>query len=404
MNMNSLNKDISKRVNTLFSRLKPRPLPQKRTYISIGENTDEFNSYLLNSRYDRAPFEDLRYYRYKDPMVFTGINLLVQAIIGTGFFTYPGPAFTKESEICTKIIINKTFKPHLGMAIGDALGYGDGYLELIWAGNNLVDSAYINPDTIEPKWDKKGKITRYEQITDKYQNKKVILRPDQVMHLKFWSIEDNIHGIGLIEPMLHRLYSKRSSEKSSDEAIDKYSNPSLHGTLKEAEDKDLKDLHKDLINFKRTSVFSSTDNLEIKLIGEKKNFPDFSPIYENILDSISGCLRVPKETLLPKGKNLNRSSLEFLIKQSEKELVQLQQTVSSVIELQIFTNACIRKGLFNIPDLGWNTLSIDNEKERAEINNYKISYLTEAVRAGLISREVGAKAVKKALAIEDTNV
>jgi len=404
MKLSSLNRDISKKVNIMFNRFKPRPLPKKRTYVSMGENTEDFNSYLLTSSYNRAPFEDLQYYRYKDPMVFTGINLLVQAILGTGFFTVPGPAFTKESEICTKIITSKTFKPNLRKTIGDALGYGDGYLELIWAGNNIVDTAYINPDTIEPKWDKKGKIIRYEQTINKYQSKTIILRPDQVMHLKFWSIEDNIHGIGLIEPMLHRLYSKRSAEKSSDEAIDKYSNPSLHGTLKEAEEKDLEDLHKDLKNFKRTSIISSTDNLEIKLIGEKKNFPDFTPIFENILDSISGCLRVPKETLLPKGKNLNRSSLEFLIKQSEKEIVQLQQTVSSSIELQIFTNACIRRGLFNIPDLGWNTLSIDNEKERAEINNYKISYLTEAVRAGLITREEGSKAVKKALAIEDTNV
>lgn len=404
MDFNSLNKSISQNIRRAYYKLTPRPNSPKRTYISIGENTEDFNSYLLNNRYERAPYQDLRFYRYKDPMVYTGINLLVQAIIGNGFFTIPGPAFTREGEVCTKIITNKNFKPQLKNVIGDALGYGDGYLELIWVGDTIVNTAYINPDTMEPKWDKKGKILRYEQIVDKYQSKKVILQPNQVMHLKFWSIEDNIHGIGLIEPMLHRLYSKRSAEKSSDEAIDKYSNPSLHGTLKEGEDKDLKDLHKDLENFKRSSVFTSSDNIEIKLIGEKKNFPDFSPIYENILDSISGCLRVPKETLLPKGKNLNRSSLEFLIKQSEKEIVQLQQTVSSTVELQIFTHACTKKGLFNIPDLGWNTLSIDNEKERAEINNYKINYITEAVRTGLLTREEGAKAARKALAIEDSNV
>lgn len=365
-----------------------------------GPKDDDYR-YICDVDRGRADFEDLEFYAYKDPLVFVATNFLwPQACLGHGYFVKGEN--TAAVEECKRIIKLQSFEPALLQSLVHVFIYGVGFSEIVWQNNHIAGFDVPHPRSIDIKWDKHGNILGFDQriLGSLLPDETIKFKPEEIAFYKLWQIGDAVKGIGLVEPLLHTLQIKRNMEESIAEIVHRWANPfwivKKQGALP-SEIKDIEDRFKDI---NRRSVFGGSEKYDFEIIGADGAIPDLSKSLDFILNEVCAGLRIPKPILLAAGNQVNRATLEWLIKFNETEISMIQSRISKIVEEQIFKRALDKLNINgDIPDLEWNPLSVEDEKAHSEIVAQSVDYLSKAESSGLLSREEARKLLENILKI-----
>ena len=140
---------------------------------------------------------------YKDVFLLQSlINAKAFWTVGKGYSTNSGGIFNRHQKRLDKIKGNgkQTFNGILYNAVKVYTIGGDSFSEIMRDGSNkLINLKPLNPSTIKIIADSRGMIKRYEQfINNKIAHK---WRPEDMFHLPWDPIADQIHGNGTCEKL-----------------------------------------------------------------------------------------------------------------------------------------------------------------------------------------------------------
>lgn len=116
-------------------------------------------------------------------------------------------------------------------------------MENIWNSDHtrIVRFRALDPKTIKVNWDKYGAVKSY---TQRVSGDEVKFEKDQITFLKFWQVGDQMHGVGLIEPLADVLAIEMDMMRSIRDAVKRFSLPFFWVQKTGATDKEIKDLEK----------------------------------------------------------------------------------------------------------------------------------------------------------------
>ena len=104
--------------------------------------------------------------------------------------------------------------------------YGDAFIEKVKdTKGNITSLKCVDPSTMFIQIDEYGRVLTYQQIIPG-QSKGIVMKPEEIMHFKFFSRPDKPYGISLLEPSKDTIDRKVTSDESISNAIIR------HGTSK----------------------------------------------------------------------------------------------------------------------------------------------------------------------------
>lgn len=333
---------------------------RERGVIEGGGNIEYWTT---PTDHQRPANSKLEYHYRANPLLFRAINLLAPAYLGNGFVLESEN--NKAIAICDEITKKRTFKPALIDGVQKTITYGDGAIEQVWS-ENMPEKFRTLMNCI-PKYDDRGIIKYYEQ-------KIAIKEPirfelEEMLFLRFWRVADNVRGIGIIEPLLKTLEIEMDMQESIREGVKKFATPPMHAKkLGPKVDKNaLKEMKKDLKNFNRKTLFCTSERYTLDILNIGKKFPSLEWQFKYILDKICAGTGVPKPILLCVGESTNRATLDALINYNQYEIGLVQEKIGFSLEEQTFMPALEKHGIYDVPNIKWNSLTVRDEKEKAEI-------------------------------------
>jgi hypothetical protein len=104
--------------------------------------------------------------------------------------------------------------------------YGDAFIEIVRnSSKDITALKTVDPTTMIINYDQYGIVTDYQQKIQG-QLQKTILKPEDIIHIRFFSNPTNPYGISLIQPSMDNLDRKIATDESLANAIER------HGTAK----------------------------------------------------------------------------------------------------------------------------------------------------------------------------
>jgi len=375
---------IREQIEKTFGKIIDKSKVKSSGKISSGSNLEFWNVQDV----DRVSKQKLEYYYLRNPLVFAGINLNAHSYINRGF--YIDPLDSREGKLCHEALDMPSFKPALLSAITQTLIYGDGYIEVIWnsAGKRINGYDIFDPKTMKVKWDKFGNITHYVQTVKGMPQKYPL---DKVMFTRFWRLGDQIRGVGLVEPLRDILDIEMDMMLSIRDAVKRFSLPFFHVIKQGADDKEIRKMKEDFKDITRQNFFGTSERYELKIHGLYKKFPNLKPQFDLIINKVCSGLRIPKSILLEEGGAINRATLDALVDRNQFEIALVQETLSQIVEEQLFTPLCRKNGLDKIPDLKWYPPVTEDERQKSEVRHLDIDSILNTYNAELLTREEARK-------------
>ncbi len=383
--------------------------PQRDTELSRGASEDVNIDYGSG----RVSMKKLEFYMYHDPITFSGLQMKAASIWGKGMYILSENE--EAQEICDKITKLPNFKEYVVNCCFQTFGYGDSYLENIWddtknkkgkitkEGENIIGFGITDPKTIIPVWDKKGYIEGYKQRIQG--TVKVELVPRKITHFKFFSIADNVRGIGLVEPLASTIESMMIAREATKTLIFRHGTPFVHMKKKGASPKDIPKMAKVASQIDIKKSFASGDKYDFEFHTPGTGY-NIEPHINLIEDTMAGGFGIIKPVLFRAGEKMNLATLSKLSEFHLFDIQLYQEKVSSIIENQIFKPVMEAHGFFEegevlIPQVVWEPLT---EKEDADVVKNDTAYIklyTEAVSRGYVSEEEAKKLIRERLGIEE---
>jgi len=378
--------------------------PESDVEISKGASGD----ITFDTDTTRVPLKLLEYYAYHDPVVFTGVNLKAASIWGKGLDVLSD---NKEAEgLCRNVINIPNFKEYIINSSAQTCIYGDSYLENIWddvkddkgkvteEGKNIVGFGVTDPKTLTPEWDAKGYITKYVQKVQG--TKKAEFTPRKFSHFKFFSVADNVRGIGYIEPLSETIKTMLIAREATQTLIYRHGSPFAHLTKKGASVKDIPKMAKvaRMINLKKS--FASSEKYDWKFHSPSKGI-DLQPHIDLLENTYSGGLGIIKPVLFRAGEKINRAALDKLNEFHIFDIQVHQEKVGTIIENQMFKPMMEAHGIPDIPQVVWEPLT---EREEAEVIKNDLAFMKlydEAKKMGYVTEEEVNKLIRGRLGITE---
>lgn len=411
--------------------------PGRQSYISSGP-TNEFSpdTYSQYGR-ERVPPEDLEWYYSHDPLTWNGINMKSSSIWGKGMYIVADdPEARRLSERLLKL---PNFRFYIVKGITGGFVYGSQPIELIWdkyednpngkgqivsdEAKNIVGMAETDPKLFEPELDEFGNLKRWYQKLptvsqvsphNPHDNETAIsssisgtmssniqFHPDQIAHFKFWSRSDNFLGIGLVEPLVSTIHTVMGTRISMGDLIYRYGVPFTHAILEDGEPEEVRRLSAFLKKISSKSSFVSNQRYRFDFPGVGRRVPDLSFALDFLTDTLAGGLRMPKPILLQAGEKSNRAVLEQLARWNMEDIIDLQESVSNIIEMQILKPLMVRNGISEVPKVKW--FPMTEEREEIVLQNQKqyLAMLKDAVASGFMDKGQAISLFEKKLNLQD---
>ena len=180
------------------------------TTTSIGTGTQNRTTAMLRQYWN--------YYR-QDGTVFASINITAMNTIMVGY------SLISENDDAKNLIKKKLASLSLEDILLDntiyALVFGDAFIEKIPYKNKNGDIARlktVNPVTMIINSNKYGEIDSYQQVIGG-KTLDVILKPDDIIHIRFFPRPESPYGLSIIEPSKITIDRKMSIDDSLTTAI-----------------------------------------------------------------------------------------------------------------------------------------------------------------------------------------
>lgn len=385
--------DFSKATRNFIQMARGKADEVQKTLISLGPNKESF-SYANTEKPD---FETLRKY-YKDFQVFTSINVNAPSIIGQGFDVVG--TNEKAVKLCREIQGLSSFMPMMTDGIQNTLLYGTGAIEIVWSKDKkrIVRLALINIDTVDLKWDRHGNITELKQkaVAGASGNTEpVTLDTDEFMILRFFRADDDVWGIGLVEPIMSILDMRQDMLINIGEIIKFLAMPPIqvkkHGAKTIAE---LMKVEESLKDFYQKHYFCTSEKYEITPIEIKRAIPDLSTYLDRLDLYMSIALRIPMKVLSGDVNFTTEAASLALREYGQDEKAYYRGKLAIEIEEQLFAPLCKANGFSekDVPKVKWKVDIAEDPKTRSEVMLNKAKTLQ--VLGGIEDESLGKQIVE----------
>jgi len=185
--------------------------------------------YTGKKRYSGTPKTSTRnvntletYWKYYngEGIVFASINITAWNTVMVGYH------LTSEDEEAKKLIQKYLDKLNFQSILLDnvvfALVYGDAFIEIVRTpSGRITDLKTVDPKTIVINTDPYGNIESYQQIING-KVRDVVLKPEDIIHIKFFPNPSSPYGISLIEPSKNTIDRKIETDEAIFNAIQRH--------------------------------------------------------------------------------------------------------------------------------------------------------------------------------------
>lgn len=243
------------------------------------------------------------------------------------------------ADICRTILknsggVNLTEQYHRNAEL-----YGNGYLELVSNEDNQITSLeHIHPyrfgyteESIMKEdgstvWQTKledGEPVGYQQWESDPadSDKRIILaslEKEQVAHLKFKVVGDNLYGISLLQPLVGSVRRKLIIEKAMVDAAKLCGNPKLILTGDWPEDEEMKERARDMSNLDTSDVIvlNRGENVDFRNPGNI----ELPKLREAFITNMASATGVPRPLLTSEAADINKATMQELNKKLSDNL------------------------------------------------------------------------------------
>lgn len=393
--------------------------------VATGE-TGNPESQKTTPTMNRVDLMELELSYMHNPTIFNGINKIIQTIMSasheivakdkkvqTYFDKFIGNLGISGSDITWEELLSDIYK-HQCI-------YGRNYVENVFnkKGNRIVDW-----DLIDPKKMDYAKNSAKKIVMDRYNNpvgyfemipfdessgnqrkplprdvmepnhsfNSIFLRPDQIAHIKLFTVGDGFYGIGLIEPIYKTSLRKLNIEEALANAIYRHGFPIIWAQLgdlnHEPTPQQIQNMLEKLknINFKQeiaTPYYYQLHMLESKKSEKLKEHLDYFREQE-----IAG-LGIPRPFATGGSDGSNHATLGNQTSMFNLTLRDIIDKTAQAIEKYMFKPICDLEGFKEVPKLKWDIVGSD------ELNN-KAKRLLMYVQTGILKPEdIDPEEIKK---------
>ena len=365
-----------------------------KTLIASGENREDFHF----GNVKRPNFLALGN-AYTNYSAFASLNLLSEASFGEGFTLDA----KKEAvlRLCEPVQELRPFKPTFVDEIKDCYIYGTSAMENKWDDNIITGFKTININTIEKgiEWDNKGNIIGYTQKTGMF--KSVKLTPEEVTLMRFFRKDDNVFGVGLIEPVYGLMEIRMDMFLAIKEIFQFLAMPPVHITKKGAtKEVELKAAEKKWKNFHRKKYFITGEGWEVDMLQVKRALPDLSKYFEIVDGAISIGLRVPTKVLSGDMSYATKASALALREYSKDEIKYTRNKLKRILESQIYEPLCLKNGFKpeDVPKVIWNPDPPADPSVLNDLISKQIDTLTTLVNNDLVEKALAKTKITELVA------
>ena len=195
-----------------------------KTIISTGKGIEK-GQVTASSDRTEALLKSYRDYYEGENTVFAAINTTAwnTIMVGYNLISEDDNAKLLIKEYLSKINLDSTLLD----GVIFALVYGDSFIEIVRnSKGDVTNLKNVDPITMNVLYDKFGVTTGYQQkIGGKLQAS--ILKPEDIIHIKFFSKPSSPYGLSLIEPSKETIDRKVSTDEAITNAFIRHGTPKL---------------------------------------------------------------------------------------------------------------------------------------------------------------------------------
>lgn len=362
----------------------------------------------------RVPMSELELTYLHNPVIFNGINKIVQTIMSAKHeLSAKDEAVTQYFDNYLEGLGNSgsdiTWEELLSQVYKFQCIYGKAWIENIFnkKGNRIVDWDIIDPKKMDYAKDSQNKIALDEygkpigyvetlpyDTTAKEQKipvsvsskvtlppNSIFLSPDRVAQIKLFTIGDGFYPIGLIEPVYKTSLRKLNIEEALANAIWRHGFPIFLAKVGDPNHEPTPQQVSSILDKLKNASFAQELSIpyyhDLKILESKKaeKLREHLEYYKD--QEVTG-LGIPKPFATGGGEATNRSTLG---NQSEMFQLTLRDIINKTIysiRKYMFKPLCELEGFKEIPDLKWEVVGADELDKKAK-------RLLMYIKAGVIS-------------------
>ncbi|MFW6172570.1 MAG: phage portal protein [Elusimicrobiota bacterium] len=218
---------------------------------------------------------------------------------------------------------------------------GDSFCEIIRdKANRIVNLKPLNPGKMKIVASKQGVIKRYEQMTGEGE-KNIVFSPDDIFHLAWNRLGDEIHGISIIEKLEHIIQKRNEAMDDLQKVFHRYVKPLWVWQLDTDDEEKIKKFKQkaDKTVEKSENIYIPKDAAE----AEQMSVPQYStldplPWIEKLTDYFYQATNIP-DVILGSADNTVEASAKILylaFQQSiEKNQMFLENQIKSQLNMEV---------------------------------------------------------------------
>ena len=398
--------------------------PKRRSYLSRAPGW-----FWEDGRVTRDLDELLELYK-QEPMAQRSIDIKAKDLFEAGFEIVG--LEEEESNVIDelKLLLKKIrFKDKASAWARDAMVYGNGFMEILYAGdtaspdeppngNDIADIVLVSPRQIiivednDPESDNYGQIVGYLSIPpmggNKFPDRLIIdksevglyqgrlIHPDRILHLKFNSLSDSHLGMSLLEPAYHVLKSKIDADKVLGTIMVRFAKPILDITVENGTAEEIKKAgqYAAVMNqyVDKISFFAHDDKLNLDIKGAQGKAIPPRDYMDYLVEQLAVCFGIPK-TLIVGAEQGSISGSDLNLVSYFQSLEKDQQTILTPLILELFRRYWWVKYGQELPegiDIKWNRLYSD-ELASEKFKTLGTQNLIAAYKSGLLPKEGARK-------------
>ncbi len=274
--------------------------------------------------------------------------------------------------------------------------FGNGFMEIVEDGNDIVDLKMVHPKTIDFKrdaskkieFDTNGRPVKYVQNLGGIGTKEIPLPIESIMHLGYFFIGDELLSNSLYQSIADSIHRELNIEWSIAESIWRNAWPRLDFTVGTIDNPPTEDqitfISNEVEDLNAKNEFVHGPEVSVTVL-EPRSPASFDSFSKTFLRAIVSGTGVPEVLLLGNGEGTNKATADVQAREFQAEIENMQISIKHEVETKLFKKLAELRGWSEIPKLEWNEML---EEEQAVKTGWVVTLLKNGVITIPESREL----------------
>jgi hypothetical protein len=289
-----------------------------------------------------ASLEDLERFYREDPVAHSAVDMYVELIVGSGYYTVAEDQ--KAKDVVDGFAERVDMDSLLRESVRSMLIYGDAFVEKVWSGSRLIDLRLLPSRTVKIKRNEYGGVEAYIQTA---RGRTVEFKPDEIMHLRYNPVGTSAYGLSLLYPVVGLLKAKREAVENMGMILARYAAPKIIWRV--PSQPALKQLQSILEGLKPDEDIIIAGDVDFKPVTVDPR-ARFEFYYEYLDRQIFEGLQAP---LLSWLRNATEASARAMLDTVDRRVAGMQRYLKRRIEAEVFKPLIEAEGLSEVPRLYW---------------------------------------------------